>query len=722
MLDSLILLDTSNCRGSVLISKKQDNETSEKVQTLFFILVHDLNMKYLHFQTNVPQLHIIMLSSIKQLSIIPRYCHTRSNSPSYTPLLDVVKIRQEQARRSVLVQVAGPNSALDLASYCHEKFGPVESLHYFNNKFSKNFTHFFIVNFCDSSTVKTILTSAQHSVSDGISASPVPVYSPFLWLQGGNVSKNLKQFKSVPVDYGKNDISEQKIQNISDISEQMYQLWKMYNMTDTSLRLRFLVCRQVELAISGMFPHAQVLPFGSAINGFGTCSSDQDMVLDLDLDRKPDHQRLVFHAKGAVYGGDRAQVQRYCEELASIIQSFLPGCQDVQKILNARVPIIKYTHELAGLECDLSMSSSSGLHMSCLLHLWGHMDWRVRPLVASVRRWAKSVGLVKEMRPTPLFTNFTITMLVVCYLQHIQMLPSYSVLSDNATEEDSYQCKDGVICDFLHNINNQKEQFNKCYNSPISLSELLQGFFEYYALYDFSKNVLCPITGTSKLKTRRWTNSSSLDLINPLEPNLNVSYNVNAKSVEKFKEQCRVAIKKMNEWRKNKEAHPGLFFLFENEDLRPQRPKVIVPNLFDLDLLGDEDSTSNKSTKNKFEVSELFEEEKADKATTVKSEPTEDNIGKPGWNNENEISLPLRESRENITNNKHRERLISKKAFQNIFSAAKPDVKLGSEKSPAESLTAPDKGHADPAEEKRIDKLKVKYLRSNAKSKFSHKM
>ena len=28
-----------------------------------------------------------------------------------------------------------------------------------------------------------------------------------------------------------------------------------------------------------------------------------------------------------MFGGDRAQVQRYCEEIASIIQSFLPGCQ-----------------------------------------------------------------------------------------------------------------------------------------------------------------------------------------------------------------------------------------------------------------------------------------------------------------------------------------------------------------------------------------------------------
>ena len=67
-----------------------------------------------------------------------------------------------------------------------------------------------------------------------------------------------------------------------------------------------------------MFPFSQVLPFGSAINGFGTCSSDQDMVLlleDLNITKK---NRLVFQAKSAMYGGERAQVQRYCEEVASI--------------------------------------------------------------------------------------------------------------------------------------------------------------------------------------------------------------------------------------------------------------------------------------------------------------------------------------------------------------------------------------------------------------------
>ena len=133
-------------------------------------------------------------------------------------------------------------------------------------------------------------------------------------------------------------------------------------MTDAATRVRFLVCRQVlapprpscsrcctvqvELALAGMFPKAEILPFGSAINGFGSDGSDQDMLLLLDREQQQQDCRLVFHAKAAVYGGERAQVQRNCEEVASIIQAFLPGCQNVQKILGARVPIIKYTHQV----------------------------------------------------------------------------------------------------------------------------------------------------------------------------------------------------------------------------------------------------------------------------------------------------------------------------------------------------------------------------------------
>jgi len=292
------------------------------------------------------------------------------------------------------------------------------------------------------------------------------------------------------------------------------------------------------------------------------------------------------------------------------------------------------------------------------------------------------------------------------------------VLSDNATEEDSYQCKDGVVCQFLHNIDNQKEQFNKCYNSPISLAELLQGFFEYYAMYDFSKNVLCPITGTSKIKTRRWANSSSLDLINPLEPNLNVSYNVSVKSVEKFKEQCRKAIKKLNSCRQhnNKEKHNGLFNLFENEELTPQRPRVVVPNLHDLNLLGDdEDEPSRSSGNNRIDLPDIMINKDQGNKPFGRTEAMgrKSETSKTELNNfqDDDIIIPLREDRrETQLQNAKGEKLISKKAFQNLFSS---EVK-------SKSVSVQKK--TDTVEDDRIDKLKVKYLRSNAKSKFTHKM
>ena len=95
----------------------------------------------------------------------------------------------------------------------------------------------------------------------------MPVYSPFLWLQSGKEGKKNTSC-SVPIDLGQGDLTKrlQQVRNMVGVSDQMYHMWKLHTMTDTSLRLRFLVCRQVELAISGLFPRAQVLPFGSAVN------------------------------------------------------------------------------------------------------------------------------------------------------------------------------------------------------------------------------------------------------------------------------------------------------------------------------------------------------------------------------------------------------------------------------------------------------------------------
>ncbi len=73
--------------------------------------------------------------------------------------------------------------------------------------------------------------------------------------------------------------------------------------------------------------------------------------------------------------------------------------------------------------------------MSELLYLYGELDPRVRPLVFAVRRWAREHGLIEDARPTSFFTNFTLTLLVVFFLQaRHKMLPPFAKLVRHARE------------------------------------------------------------------------------------------------------------------------------------------------------------------------------------------------------------------------------------------------------------------------------------------------
>ena len=183
-------------------------------------------------------------------SVIPRHqmtfvrsCQSRTNVATYTPLLDLVKQRRAQARRSILVQVAGSDSGKDLGKYCQTNFGEVKMMSYYENTKNKKFSNFFIVEFSAEQSVEQVLNLAQHSEGDGTVAA-VPVYSPFLWFQSPVSSPSNKattdKTKDITIDFGVKDrpALEQMVRHMSDPSEQIYHLWKYNDMTDTSLRIR----------------------------------------------------------------------------------------------------------------------------------------------------------------------------------------------------------------------------------------------------------------------------------------------------------------------------------------------------------------------------------------------------------------------------------------------------------------------------------------------------
>lgn len=71
--------------------------------------------------------------------------------------------------------------------------------------------------------------------------------------------------------------------------------------------------------------------------------------------------------------------------------------------------------------------------MSELLFLYGEVDWRVRPLVVAIRQWAKAQGITSDS-PGCWITNFSLTLLVLFYLQQKNLLPSLNALKTYASK------------------------------------------------------------------------------------------------------------------------------------------------------------------------------------------------------------------------------------------------------------------------------------------------
>ena len=64
------------------------------------------------------------------------------------------------------------------------------------------------------------------------------------------------------------------------MDKQMVALYQFQKLSNLETKLRFLACQQLELALSGLFPQAEVVPFGSSVNQFGAHTTDLDMMVN----------------------------------------------------------------------------------------------------------------------------------------------------------------------------------------------------------------------------------------------------------------------------------------------------------------------------------------------------------------------------------------------------------------------------------------------------------
>lgn len=71
----------------------------------------------------------------------------------------------------------------------------------------------------------------------------------------------------------------------------------------------------------------------------------------IDGFKMDESRRLVYQDKKCE--GGRSPWQRHMESVGELLELRVPGATRLQRILHARVPILKFAHEYTDLECDL---------------------------------------------------------------------------------------------------------------------------------------------------------------------------------------------------------------------------------------------------------------------------------------------------------------------------------------------------------------------------------
>ncbi|XP_016998654.2 poly(A) RNA polymerase, mitochondrial [Drosophila takahashii] len=524
--------------------------------------------------------------------------------PSYE---EFIGHQQWQARCSIVVQVSSEKSYPELYNYC-SRFGEIRGAQHYCVR-QDEALHYVLLEYA---TPDEAAAAIGAGVTNGELTSGVPVRSPFLWFRaagGGRKSAKLapNQVPQLLSIDGNRQVEQghllELLRSAQGIEEQVQLLHEHTRLNELGIRMRFLAALQVEQAIAGMFPAAQAQPFGSSVNGFGRMGCDLDLILRFDNDmggRNPaeataEPSRLVYHTKENLSNG-RSQTQRHMECFGDMLHLFLPGVCHVRRILQARVPIIKYHHEHLDLEVDLSMSNLTGFYMSELLYMFGEMDARVRPLTFSIRRWAQSCGLTNPS-PGRWISNFSLTCLVMFFLQQLRqpILPTIGALAKAAQPKDSRLTEDGINCTFARDV----ERVGFRSRNQSSLSELLLQFFEFYSQFDFHNRAISLNEGRPLSKP----DHSAMYIVNPLEQLLNVSKNVSLEECERLRIEVRNAAWILESEVENvdrQELSWGLLNLFKH----PEKA-VIRPNMFFKPRM--------------VEVSDLFEEKQTKEASNSSS-------------------------------------------------------------------------------------------------------
>lgn len=437
--------------------------------------------------------------------------------------------RQEQAERSVLINCPSRTNEKKFLKYL-SKHGDIKKCFFY-----ESYGLYAVVEFAKRENVASLLEGAV--IPSVNHESTVPFKSRLLSLRNlslVDLSNQQSGLQCQPQTIVPINEFIQRLSKEESIDQQMTSLTEAYQLTEENSRLRFLVCSLLKDIAAAYFPESTIKPFGSSVNGFGKLGCDLDMFLDLDgisgrnVKMPKSGLSLEYQMKRA--NSERAVTQSILSVIGECVDQFGPGCVGVQKILNARCPLVRFVHQPSGFQCDLTANNRVAMKSTELLYLYGQLDPRVRSLVFTVRCWARTHGVTSSI-PGAWISNFSLTVMVLFFLQKrsIPIIPTLDHLRDLAGPADK-SVIEGNDCTFVSDFSKIQLKSN-----TETLEQLLCEFFEFYATFPFSRMSL----NIRKGKEQNKPEVAPLHIQNPFETSLNVSKNVNATQLDRFVALCQ---------------------------------------------------------------------------------------------------------------------------------------------------------------------------------------
>ena len=140
--------------------------------------------------------------------------------------------------------------------------------------------------------------------------------------------------------------------------------------------------------------------------------------------------------------------------------------------------------KLTGVSIDVNASSYKGVKNSEFLYFCKNFDPRCEQLGKIVKYFAIKHRIIGTGLGHH-FNSYTIVLMVIFFLQSKDILPSVASLQHDVPED---------ICEGANFAFNKERRWSSVNSQPVT--ELLLEFFQFYAEFDFSTAMVCPLTGS----------------------------------------------------------------------------------------------------------------------------------------------------------------------------------------------------------------------------------